>query len=53
MTMLDLIKATLGCGGTAFLIYHFPVVSQVVIIGLLSVLWLGYARKTLASLLRR
>lgn len=53
MTMLDLIKATLVCGGMAFLIYRFPVVGQIVIIGLLGLLWLGYARKTLASLRRR
>lgn len=53
MNVLDLIKATIGCGLAAFLIYSYPVVSQVVIIGLLSVLWLGYAHRTVARLLRR
>ena len=53
MNMLDLIKATVACGVSAFLIYSFPVVGQVVIIGLLSLLWLAYARKTVATLWRR
>jgi hypothetical protein len=53
MNMLDLVKATVACGGAAFLIYSFPVLSQVVIIGLLSLLWLAYARKTLATIWRR
>ena len=53
MSVLDLIKATIACGVCAFLIYSFPVLSQVVIIGLLSLLWLAYARKTLATIWRR
>jgi hypothetical protein len=53
MNFLDLIKATISCGASAFIIYSFPVISQVVIIGLLSLLWLGYARKTLRSLRQR
>ena len=53
MTILDLIKATCICGVIAYLIYSFPLVGQVVIIGFLGLLWLSYARKTLASLLRR
>jgi hypothetical protein len=53
MNVLDLIKATIACGLSAFLIYSFPIVGQVIIIGLLSVLWLGYAHKTVASLRRR
>jgi len=51
--VLDLIKATLTCGGGAFLIYSFPVVSQVMIIGLLTLLWLSYAHRTWARLRRR
>jgi hypothetical protein len=50
---MDLIKATLACGITAFLIYTFPVISQVVIIALLSLLWLSYAHRTFAYLRRR
>ena len=53
MNVLDLIKATIICGGIAFLIYSYPVLSQVVIIGLLSLLWLSYAHKTVANLRRR
>jgi hypothetical protein len=53
MNVLDLIKATIACGVTAFLIYSFPVVSQVVIIGLLTLLWLSYAHRTLITLRRK
>jgi hypothetical protein len=53
MNVMDLIKATIGCGGSAFLIYNFPVIGQVIIIGLLCLLWLGYARKTLATIRRK
>jgi hypothetical protein len=53
MTILDLTKATIICGVLAFLIYSFPVVGQVLIIGSLTLLWLAYARKTIASFLRR
>jgi len=53
MTILDLIKATLVCGSTSFVIYSFPVVGQVLAIGLLSVLWLLYAYQVAARLVRR
>ena len=53
MNVLDLIKATIACGLSAFFIYSFPVVGQVLIIGLLSLLWLSYAHRTLAKMLRR
>jgi len=53
MNVLDLIKATVACGLSAFLIYSFPVIGQVLIIGVLSLLWLSYAHRTLARLLRR
>jgi len=51
--MLDLIKATVICGVSAFLIYSFPVVGQILVIGLLSLLWLSYAHRTLAHFRRR
>ncbi len=38
MSMLDLIKATITCGGIAFLVYNYPALSQGVIIGLLTLL---------------
>jgi hypothetical protein len=53
MDMLDLIKATIICGVAAFLIYSFPVIGQVLVIGLLSLLWLSYAHQALAHLRRR
>ena len=53
MTIFDLIKATVVCGLIAFLIYSYPVVGQVVLIGFLSLLWLAYAHKTIANLRRR
>jgi hypothetical protein len=52
MNWFDLIKATLICGGLAFLIYSFPVLGQVMVIGLLSLLWLSYAHRTIANLRR-
>jgi hypothetical protein len=53
MNMLDLVKATVVCGGVAFLIYSFPVVGQILLIGFLSVLWLMYAYKAVEDLRRR
>ena len=53
MNVLDLIKATIACGLSAFVIYSWPTVSQVVIIGLLALLWLSYAHRTIVNLLRR
>ncbi len=53
MNVLDLIKATIACGVSAFLIYSFPIIGQVVIIAALSLLWLSYAHKTLATIRRR
>ncbi len=47
MNVVDLLKATIGCGLSAYLIYSFPVVGQVLIITLLTLLWLLYARKAL------
>jgi hypothetical protein len=53
MTILDLIKATVVCGAIAFLIYSYPLIGQIVLIGFLSLLWLVYAHKTIAHLRRR
>lgn len=53
MSVFDLIKATVVCGAVAFLIYSYPVLGQIVLIGFLSLLWLAYAHKTIASLRRR
>ncbi len=53
MDLLDLIKATVICGLLAFLCYTFPVLGQAVMIGLLALLWLCYARSALIRMLRR
>ncbi len=53
MTIFDLIKATVICGLIAFLIYSYPVLGQVVLIGFLSLLWLSYAHRTIVGLRRR
>ena len=53
MNVFDLINATIACGLSAFLIYSFPVVGQVLIIAVLSLLWLSYAHRTFVKILRR
>lgn len=53
MSFVDLSKATVICGGTAFLIYTFPALAQGLIISLLTLLWLSYAHKTVIRWLRR
>jgi hypothetical protein len=53
MTIVDLTKATVFCGAVAFLIYSFPVLGQIVVIGFLTLLWLCYARQTVQKLRRR
>jgi hypothetical protein len=52
MSIFDLTKATVVCGGVAFLIYSFPVVAQVVVITILTLLWLFYAHKAVIRLRR-
>ena len=46
MRTSDLIKATVICGLAAYLVFEFPVLGQVVIIGVLSLLWLSYLYST-------
>jgi hypothetical protein len=53
MSVLDLTKATVIFGVVAFLFYSFPVLGQILVITLLSLLWLSYARKALLALRRR
>ncbi len=47
MNVVDLLKATIGCGLLAYVVYTVPQVSQGLIIGLLTLLWLLYAHKVL------
>jgi len=51
--MLYLTKATFVCGGSAFLIYSYPVISQAAIIGVLALLWFSCAHRTLSRLFRK
>ena len=53
MNVLDLTKATVLCAAIAFLVYSYPVLGQIVIIGLLSVLWLSCALQTVQTVRRR
>ena len=53
MSLLDLSKATVTCGGTAFLLYSFPIAAQIVTIGVISLLWLSYAYKAWGRLKNR
>jgi len=52
MNLLDLAKATVVCGGLAFLIYSFPLISQLGLISVLSFMWLVYAYKAISGLWR-
>jgi hypothetical protein len=53
MSILDLAKATVVCGGLAFLIYNYPVLGQGLLLATLGLLWLLYARKAVQTLRRR
>ena len=53
MDLVDLVKATIVCGLVAFLCYTFPVLGQIVIISVLSIIWLCYAHRTITRLMRR
>lgn len=53
MNVPDLIKATLVCGGVAFLVYSFPALSQTLIIAFLALVWFSCAVQTLAHFFRR
>jgi uncharacterized membrane protein YesL len=53
MSVFDLIKATVVCGATAFLVYSYPVLSQIVIIGLLSLMWFSCAHQTIQTIWRK
>jgi len=49
MTFLDLVKATIVCGGLAFVVYSYPAFSQAVIIGLLTLMWFSCAHQVVKS----
>lgn len=49
MSALDLIKATFICAGVSFLVYSYPVVSQVLLIGVVGLIWLSYFYRTVIS----
>ncbi len=49
MSVRDLIKATIVCGLSAFFVYSYPVLGQVILIGGLTLLWLSYAYNVLRA----
>lgn len=49
MSVRDLIKATVVCGLSAFFVYEYPVLGQVVLIGALTLLWLSYAYRVIRT----
>lgn len=53
MRLIDLLKATIWCGVLAYVAYSVPVLSQVVVIALLSLLWLTYLHSTISRLFHR
>ncbi len=53
MSIMDLAKATLVCGALGFLIYRFPILGQILLLGFLGLLWLLYARRTFQTRRRR
>ncbi len=53
MRLVDLIKATVVCGATAFLVYSFPVLAQGLIIGFLGLMWLFCAHQTVQAVWRK
>jgi hypothetical protein len=53
MSILDFVKATVVCGGLGLLIFRFPLLGQVLLLTLLGLLWLLYARRTLQTRRRR
>jgi hypothetical protein len=53
MTILDLTKATLVCGASCVLVYSYPLLSQIIVIAVLTLMWTLYAYRTIGPLLRR
>ena len=53
MNIVDLMKATVVCGGVAFLVYSFPLIAQSAIIGLLGLTWCTYLHKTIKTMAGR
>ena len=50
MKTLDFIKATVVCGAMGLLVYSFPLISQIVVLGLLGFVWFFYAYKVIQAL---
>jgi hypothetical protein len=53
MRLSDLLKATVICGGIAFVVYSVPLVSQAAVIGLLALLWASCAHQAIRRMLRQ
>jgi len=53
MSVFGLIKTSFVCACIAFLVYSFPVMGQILIIGVLSLLWVSCAHQTVRTVWRR
>jgi len=53
MSVFDLVKATVVCGGVAFLFFNWPILGQILMIAVCSVLWLSYLRKVVLNYRRK
>lgn len=49
MRPIDLIKATLVCAAVAYVVYCYPVVSQILLIGSIALIWASYFYRTVIS----
>jgi hypothetical protein len=49
MSVSDFIKATLVCAAVAYIVYCYPVISQIVLIGGIAVIWGSYFYRTVIS----
>jgi len=53
MSFFDLGKATVFCGGVAFVFFSWPVLGQILMIAVCSTLWLSYLRKVVLTYRRK
>jgi hypothetical protein len=46
MSPFDLVKATIVCAAVAFVIYSYPLVSQILLMGVVVLVWASYFYRT-------
>jgi uncharacterized membrane protein YesL len=52
MNMFSLLKATVLCGGTSFVVYQFPILAQILFICVMGFFWMSCAHRALSNLRR-